>query len=257
MRSVDGDLLVPTAESSGRVTSSYRGDFDVVIDNFDASATYEALQVWCVLARAAFGYCRLSPASQMSDCDAAVDCNGNGECSTMDTCMCTPATGWTGESCEICRVGWTGAGCDQCAPGFQGAACDVCLSDRFGEECQFECSCAATGVCNSGKTGDGSCSCMSGYVGTICDEPGYFVTVDAKTTESRSAGNGFAQSYRLDGVEQPTITLLANQPYVFEIEASVPHPFYISTTEQGAGLGEYLDGVENSCAIGLTTQNNR
>lgn len=58
--------------------------------------------------------------------------------------------------------------------------------------------------------------------------------------------------YIIDGTARKTLTVQKGITYSFQMN-SVPsfHPYYITTSSSGGGLGEYLDGVTNSGAIGL------
>uniref|UniRef100_A0A8C5JVW3 Stabilin 1 n=1 Tax=Jaculus jaculus TaxID=51337 RepID=A0A8C5JVW3_JACJA len=69
-----------------------------------------------------------------------------------------------------CLDGMAGNGTCVCQANFSGSACQDCRDpQRFGPDCQSECSCVH-GVCNHGPLGNGKCHCFAGYTGPHCDQ---------------------------------------------------------------------------------------
>lgn len=58
-------------------------------------------------------FCSLSPLLPKliieTDCLASTNCNGNGECDSLGSCVCS--TGWDGSSCNTCAANWYGDSC--------------------------------------------------------------------------------------------------------------------------------------------------
>lgn len=81
------------------------------------------------------------------------------------------------------------------------------------------------------------------------DETTFTVTVEQKTSEHPNFGNGDPDGYAIDGEQGAELTLIRGTTYTFEMD-DVPaiHPFYISTSEVGAGAGEYSEGVTGNGA---------
>jgi len=77
------------------------------------------------------------------------------------------------------------------------------------------------------------------------------VTVAAETPNSPNPGGEFAESYFVDGVEGAELHLTRGVTYTFQMQ-NVPlkHPFYISTSATGGGVGVVNDGVNGNFATG-------
>lgn len=82
----------------------------------------------------------------------------------------------------------------------------------------------------------------------------FTVTVETKTEEHPYFGMGNSQGFAIDGVQGAELTLKRGMTYAFRMD-NVPvfHPFYISTSDLGAGTGQYTDGVVGSGATGNDT----
>jgi glucose/arabinose dehydrogenase len=77
------------------------------------------------------------------------------------------------------------------------------------------------------------------------------VTVAAETANTPNPGGEAEESYYIDGVEGAELHLTRGVTYTFQMQ-SVPlmHPFYISTSETGGGVGVVNDGVTGNFATG-------
>ncbi|KYQ92355.1 hypothetical protein DLAC_06318 [Tieghemostelium lacteum] len=45
-------------------------------------------------------------------CNPSQTCSGNGVCSDDGSCICDPTTGYTGDTCSVCRKGYFGSNCN-------------------------------------------------------------------------------------------------------------------------------------------------
>lgn len=81
----------------------------------------------------------------------------------------------------------------------------------------------------------------------------FTVTVVASTDDHPNP-NPWPEVYAIDGVQGATLTLERGQTYTFQM-SNVPalHPFYISTSSSGGGVGVYSDGVTGNFATGNAT----
>lgn len=82
----------------------------------------------------------------------------------------------------------------------------------------------------------------------------FTVSVGPKTQNHPYFGQGWPESYRIDGVDGAELTLERGETYTFQM-SGVPgkHPFYISTSEIGAGIGVWNEGVTNNFVTGNGT----
>lgn len=79
----------------------------------------------------------------------------------------------------------------------------------------------------------------------------FTVTVANKTGEHPNSDRGFGEGYVIDGEQGRELTLERGQTYVFQMEdVSSIHPFYISTSEVGAGADPFADGVSGNGVTG-------
>jgi hypothetical protein len=79
----------------------------------------------------------------------------------------------------------------------------------------------------------------------------FVVTVGTKTASNPTFGQGHPQSYYIDGIEAPVLTLTRGVTYEFSVSAS-GHPYYISTSSSGAGAGMVSQGVSPASATSGT-----
>jgi hypothetical protein len=80
------------------------------------------------------------------------------------------------------------------------------------------------------------------------------VTVATKTAAHPYFGQGSAEGFVVDGVEGKEVIVMRGSTHTFQL-SGVPefHPFYISTSETGAGAGVYSEGVSGNMATGNAT----
>jgi plastocyanin len=76
-------------------------------------------------------------------------------------------------------------------------------------------------------------------------EKTYAVTTGSKTDANPWANEGFPVAYFLDGDEAPVLNLQVGLNYVFESTAGCNHPFYITTSDVGAGFDEVIAGTSS------------
>lgn len=79
----------------------------------------------------------------------------------------------------------------------------------------------------------------------------FTVTVEAKSADHPYNGMGHPDGFVIDGEEANELTLVRGEMYTFQMDG-VPafHPFYLSTSEAGAGAEPYTDGVTGTGATG-------
>ena len=89
---------------------------------------------------------------------------------------------------------------------------------------------------------------------TIHAQNTFTVTVATKTAEHPWFGQGSTEGYVVDGVQGKEVVVMRGAAYTFQM-SGVPamHPFYISTSEVGAGMNVYNDGVTGNFASGNAT----
>lgn len=82
-------------------------------------------------------------------------------------------------------------------------------------------------------------------------ETTFTVTVANKTSEHPYYQQGASEGFVIDGVQGKELTLVRGTTYTFQSQG-IPsfHPFYISTSEKGAGAGTYSAGVTGNGAWG-------
>lgn len=91
-------------------------------------------------------------------------------------------------------------------------------------------------------------------VKAVAQSTTFTVSVAPKTAEHPFSGRGWGEGYVIDGEEGPTLTLVRGVTYTFQMQdVAAIHPFYISTSESGAGGDVYDEGVENTGATGNET----
>lgn len=82
----------------------------------------------------------------------------------------------------------------------------------------------------------------------------FIITVAEKTAEHPYFGQGWSEGYVIDGVEGKSLTLVRGVTYTFQMENVSPiHPFYITTSEAGASVGTYENGVTGNFVTGNQT----
>jgi hypothetical protein len=79
----------------------------------------------------------------------------------------------------------------------------------------------------------------------------FTVTLATKTAAHPYFGQGFPQGFVVNGVEGAELTVQRGQTYTFQM-SNVPslHPFYLTTSETGAGATPYTNGVTGAPASG-------
>ena len=79
----------------------------------------------------------------------------------------------------------------------------------------------------------------------------FTVTVGDKTDDHPFNGQGFSQGFAIDGDQGAELTLQRGTTYLFVMDDTPSiHPFYITTSEVGAGADSYDQGVTNNGATG-------
>jgi hypothetical protein len=82
----------------------------------------------------------------------------------------------------------------------------------------------------------------------------FMVTVNTKSSAHPYYQQGYAAGFIINGVQGRELTLTRGVTYTFTMQnISTKHPFYISTSPEGAAAGEFLDGVTGSRASGNAT----
>jgi hypothetical protein len=79
----------------------------------------------------------------------------------------------------------------------------------------------------------------------------FTVTVGPKTASNPYFNRGSDQTYYINGIEAQQLVLTRGQTYTFQM-SNVPafHPFYITTSDVGAGDGQWDEGVTGNLATG-------
>ena len=73
----------------------------------------------------------------------------------------------------------------------------------------------------------------------------------AGTTTAFSVANNGMSTWRIDGIDNPPLTLLRGETYTFTMQSvSAVHPFNINTTNTTGSANLYNDGVTNNGASG-------
>ena len=68
-----------------------------------------------------------------------------------------------------------------------------------------------------------------------------------------NVSNNGATSWVIDGVNNPGLTLIRGQAYVFALQnVGANHPFYINTSNTTGAANQYTNGVSNNGATGNT-----
>lgn len=82
----------------------------------------------------------------------------------------------------------------------------------------------------------------------------FTITVANKSAEHPLFGQGWNEAYLVNGAQGPALTLTRGVTYTFQM-SNVPaiHPFYISTSQTGGGVGAYNDGVQGNFVSGNGT----
>jgi hypothetical protein len=79
----------------------------------------------------------------------------------------------------------------------------------------------------------------------------FVVTEAAKTAAHPYFGQGHDEGWIIDGVQGKELTLVRGTTYTFQLQNVEDfHPFYISTSDVGAGAGAYNNGVTGAPATG-------
>lgn len=88
--------------------------------------------------------------------------------------------------------------------------------------------------------------------GANAGEEAHFVVTLVKKDERHPwhgmglKGRGNEMAFAIDGIPGRELTLVRNQPYVFDVRSTPQHEFYISTDEVGRGIGVLTEGVEGT-----------
>src|SRR5438552_4051719 len=81
----------------------------------------------------------------------------------------------------------------------------------------------------------------------------FALTAAAPAAMAFSVVNNGSISYRIDGVDNPTLSLVRGQTYTFNVNAS-GHPFWIKTSPSTGTINAYTTGVTgNGTQVGTVT----